>query len=39
MFNFFSENELILPNQSGFKPVDSCIKQLLIITHEMYKLF
>ena len=37
--NFFIENELISPNQSGFKPGDSCINQLLAITHEMYKSF
>ena len=28
MFNFFIENQLISPNQSGFKPGDSCINQL-----------
>ena len=27
------------PNQSGFKPVDSCINQLLSITHEIYSSF
>ena len=39
MFKFFLENELISPNQSGFKPGDSCINQLLAITHEIYKSF
>ena len=39
MFKFFIENELISPNQSGFKPGDSCINQLLAITHETYKSF
>ena len=39
MFKFFIENELISPNQSGFKPGDSCTNQLLAITHEMYKSF
>ena len=39
MFKFFIENELISPNQSGFKPGDSCINQLLAITHEIYKSF
>ena len=39
MFKFFTENELISPNQSGFKPADSCINQLLAITHEIYKSF
>ena len=37
MFEFFSENELISHNQSGFKPGDSCIKQLLCITHDIYQ--
>ena len=27
MFEFFSENELISHNQSGFKPGDSCVNQ------------
>ena len=36
---FLIVNELISSNQSGFKPGDSCINQLLSITHEIYKLF
>ena len=39
MFKFFIENELISPNQSGFKPGDSYTNQLLAITHEIYKSF
>ena len=39
MFNFFIENKLISSNQSGFKPGDSCINELLPITHEIYKSF
>ena len=39
MHEFFTENNLISPNQSGFKPGDSCINQLLSITHEIYKSF
>ena len=39
MFRFFMENKLITPHQSGFKPGDSCINQLLSITHEIYKSF
>ena len=27
------------PNQSGFRPGDSCVNQLIPITHEMYKSF
>ena len=37
MFDFFSENELILNNQPGFKPGDSCINQLLSINHDIYQ--
>ena len=37
MFKCFNENELISPNQSGFKPGDSSINQLLAITHEINK--
>ena len=29
-------NKLISDNQSGFKPSDSCVNQLLSITHEIY---
>ena len=32
MFGFFVENDLISQHQSGFKPGDSCINQLLSIT-------
>ena len=39
LFDFFIANGLISSNQSGFKPGDSCINQLLSITHEIYKSF
>ena len=39
MFGFFIENDLISQHQSGFKPGDSCIIQLLSITHEIYQSF
>ena len=39
MFEIFIGNDLISQNQSGFKPGDSCINQLLAITHEIYKSF
>ena len=39
MFSFFLVNNLLAPNQSGFKPGDSCINQLLSITHEVYSSF
>ena len=39
MFEFFIENNLISQHQSGFKPGDSCINQLLSITHEIHQSF
>ena len=39
MFTFFTENNLISPHQSGFRPGDSCVNQFLAITHEIYKSF
>ena len=39
MFSFFLANNLLAPSQSGFKPGDSCINQLLSITHEIYSSF
>ena len=37
--SFFIENDLISSNQSGFKPGDSCIFQLISITNQIYKSF
>ena len=39
LFEYFIENDLISPNQSGFKPGDSCTNQLISITHEIYQPF
>ena len=39
MFGFFLDKGLISANQSGFKPGDSCINQLLSIAHNIYKSF
>ena len=39
MLEFFTKNDLISNDQSGFKPSDSCINQLLSVTHEIYKSF
>ena len=39
MFSFILDKDLILASQSGFKPGDSCINQLLSITHNIYKSF
>ena len=39
MLEFFIKNKLIATNQSGGKLGDSCINQLLSITHDIYKSF
>ena len=39
MFEYFIEKDIISPNQSGFKPGDSCTNQLISITHEIYQSF
>ena len=39
MFTFFINYKLISSNQSGFKLGDSCINQLLSITHDIYESF
>ena len=36
IFELFVEKDLISSNQSGFKPGDSCMNQLLSITHDIY---
>ena len=33
------EEDLLNPNQSGFRSSDSCINQLLAITHEIFEAF
>ena len=39
LFEYFIENDLFSQNQSGLKPGDSCINQLISITHEIYQSF
>ena len=39
MFEYFKANNLNSLNQSGFKPGNSCLNQLLSITHEIYQSF
>ena len=39
MFCFFLANNLLAPNQSGFRPGDSYINQPLSVTHEIYSSF
>ena len=36
VFEYLTTKKLISDNQSGFKPGDSCVNQLLSITHEIY---
>ena len=39
IYDFLLKEELLNPNQSGFRPSDSCINQLLAITHEILEAF
>ena len=39
IYNFLLVEELLNPNQSGFRPSDSCVNQLLAITHEKFEAF
>ena len=39
LFKYIDENELLNPNQSGFRPFDSCVNQLLSINHEIFSNF
>ena len=38
-FNFFRENNLFTKCQSGFIAGDSCVAQILSVTHEIYQSF
>ena len=39
IYNFISEENLLNHNQSGFRPSDSCVNQLLSITHKIFEAF
>ena len=39
LFKYFQQHNLLSENQSGFRSGDSCISQLLAITHGIYKCF
>ena len=39
IFNYMDENKFFNPNQSGFRPGDSCVHQLISITHDIHKNF
>ena len=37
--NFLLQEELLNPNQSGFRLSDSCVNQLIAITHDIFEAF
>ena len=39
LFRYFEENKFLSDKQSGFRNGDSCVSQLLAISHEIYKSF
>ena len=39
LYNFLLQEELLNPNQSGFRPSDSCVNQLIAVAHEIFKAF
>ena len=39
LFKYLEDNNLLNGNHSGFRPGESCVHQLLSITHEIYKAF
>ena len=39
IYNFLLEERLLNPDQPGFRPSDSCVNQLLSITHEIFEAF
>ena len=39
LYKYFIQNKLFTECQSGFFPGDSCVSQLLSITHHIYKIF
>ena len=39
IYSFLDRENLLNTNQSGFRPFDSCVNQLLTITHEIFSSF
>ena len=39
VYRYLDEHNLLNPNQSGFRPKDSCVYQLLEITHNIFSSF
>ena len=39
LLDYLHRNDILSKNQSGFRSGDSCVSQLISITHEIYKAF
>ena len=39
LFNYFIENNLLSPHRSGFIPGNSCVQQLISVTHDIHNAF
>ena len=39
IYRYLHEHNLLNPNQSGFRPKDSCVYQLMEITHNIFSIF
>ena len=39
IYSFLDRKRLLNTNQSGFQPFDSCVNQLLTITHKIFSAF
>ena len=39
LFVHLKNNDLLNSNQSGFRPSDSCVHQVIPVTHDIYKAF
>ena len=39
IYEYLCVNQLLTPNQSGFRPGGSTVNQLLSITHQIYSAF
>ena len=39
IYNFLLEENLLNPSQSGLRTSDSCVNQLIAITHEIFRAF
>ena len=39
IYNFLADENILNHNQSGFRPSDSCVNQLLSITHKIFEAF